>query len=56
MTPEDRLELDRLLHAVIQEKDPAKFTVLVTALNDFLEKQSIKLKPSAQSGDATPSS
>jgi hypothetical protein len=37
MTPDEQAELERLCLAVIHEKDPAKFTKLLEALNHFLE-------------------
>ncbi len=35
----EQQELDRLCRAVIEEKDPAKLTELVAALNDFLQRR-----------------
>ena len=37
MTADEQQQLDRLCRTVINEKDPAKLTPLVAALNDFLE-------------------
>ena len=43
MTPEERenqqREIERLCLAVINEKDPAKLTKLVEALNEILERR-----------------
>ena len=33
----EQQELDRLCRAVMEEKDPAKLTELLVALNDFLQ-------------------
>jgi hypothetical protein len=37
MNPDEQQELDRLCHAVIEEKDPAKLSLAVAKLNQFLE-------------------
>ena len=48
-------ELERLCVAVIQEKDPAKFTKLVEALNQFLQRKEQARKASAGALCAKPS-
>ena len=35
----EQQELDRLCRAVMEEKDPAKLTELMAALNDFMQRK-----------------
>ena len=55
MTANEQEQLERLCVAVIQEKDPAKFTKLVEALNQFLQGREQARKASAGPLCAKPS-
>jgi hypothetical protein len=44
MTPEETCWMDQLCRMIQAEKDPEKFGVLISELNDFLEKREVRLK------------
>jgi hypothetical protein len=49
MTPDDLAEMNRLCLAIQKEQDSKKFDILVTTLNQLLERQERRLGPRDQS-------
>jgi hypothetical protein len=45
MTPEETKRLYELCERIKTEKDPTKFDVLVSELNDLLEKKQKRIQP-----------
>ena len=43
MTPEERLEMERLVRLIQDEKDHQKFTELISQLNKLLERKELRL-------------
>lgn len=52
MTPEERIEMNRLCLLIQNEKDPRLFDRYVRELNELLDKKSVRIHPSAEPNPA----